>query len=110
MTEDQQAEIETLLGAMTLEEKIGQLIMIRGSDGTGGPKLSDRQLNHVRAGRVGSVIDVLSQEGILTAQTTAVKESRLRIPLLVTLDVLHGYRTIFPIPLGEAASFSPPLW
>ena len=102
--------IEDLLAGMTLEEKIGQLTMVRGGSGAGGPELSDAQLDDVRAGRVGSILDVWAQPGIRRAQEVAVKESRLGIPLLVTLDVLHGYETIFPIPLGEAAAFDPALW
>jgi beta-glucosidase len=111
MTQAQsETRIEDLLASMTLEEKIGQLTMVRGGSGAGGPELSDAQLDDVRAGRVGSILDIWAQDGIRRAQEVAVKESRLGIPLLVTLDVLHGYETIFPIPLGEAAAFDPVLW
>ena len=102
--------IETLLGSMSLEEKIGQLTMVRGGDGLGGPELSATQLGELRAGRMGSVLDISSREGIRRAQETAVKETRLGIPLLVCLDVLHGYDTTFPIPLAEACAFDPALW
>ncbi len=95
---------------MTLEEKIGQLTMVRGGNGAGGPELSDAQLDDARAGRIGSILDIWARDGIRRAQEVAVNESRLGIPLLVTLDVLHGYETIFPIPLGEAAAFDPVLW
>jgi len=102
--------IEALLQAMTLEEKVGQLTMVRGGAGAGGPELSPEQLDDVRAGRLGSILDIWAKDGIRRAQDVAVNESRLGIPLLVTLDVLHGYTTIFPIPLGEAAAFDPVLW
>ena len=102
--------IEGLLHIMTLEEKIGQLTMIRGGGGMGGANLTDAQLGHVRAGRAGSVLDLTTADGIRRAQEAAIRESRLGIPLLVCLDVLHGHETIFPIPLGEAAAFDPVLW
>lgn len=102
--------IDALLEDMTLAEKIGQLTMARGGGGTGGPELMDAQLDDVRAGRIGSILDMWGVDGVRRAQAVAVNESRLGIPLLVTLDVLHGYETIFPIPLAEAAAFDPELW
>lgn len=111
MTQDSpEAKIGALLAGMTLEEKIGQLIMVRGGAGAGGAELSAGQLDDLRAGRVGSMLDIWSKEGIHRAQEVAVNETRLRIPLLICLDVLHGYETTFPIPLGEAAAFNPALW
>ena len=111
MTEDKHsARVDALLSQMTLDEKIGQLIMIRGGDGNGGPELSARQLDEVRAGRVGSMLDISSAKGIVDAQEVAINESRLKVPLLICLDVLHGHRTTFPIPLGEAATFAPEIW
>jgi beta-glucosidase len=105
-----QARVDSLMADMSLEEKIGQLVMIRGGGGLGGPALSDAQLDDVRAGRVGSMLDIWAKDGIVAAQRVAVTESRLRIPLLITLDVLHGYQTTFPIPLGEASTFAPDIW
>ena len=102
--------IDNLVASMTLEEKIGQLTMIRGGGGLGGPELSASQLDDVRAGRAGSILDIWAKPGIRDAQAAAVKESRLKIPLLICLDVLHGYETTFPIPLGEAATFNPAIW
>jgi beta-glucosidase len=110
MTQHDSGRIDALMAQMSLEEKIGQLTMIRGGGGLGGPALSAEQLDDVRAGRVGSVLDISAREGIRGAQQAAVKESRLGIPLLVCLDVLHGFRTTFPIPLAEASAFDPALW
>jgi beta-glucosidase len=111
MTDDAQgAKIDDLLASMTLEEKIGQLTMARGGAGAGGAELPAGQLDDLRAGRIGSMLDIWSKEAIHRAQEVAVNETRLRIPLLICLDVLHGYETTFPIPLGEAAAFDPALW
>jgi beta-glucosidase len=100
--------IDALLKSMTLDEKIGQLTMVCGP-GVDAPTLSDAQLQDAEAGRIGSVLGLWEISGIERAQAAA-KASRLAIPLLVTADVLHGYETIFPIPLGEAAAFDPALW
>jgi beta-glucosidase len=108
--QEPEKRIERLLAIMSLEEKIGQLTMIRPSGGEGEEHLSAAQLDEVRGGRVGSVLNIAVPERIRIAQEVAAKESRLGIPLLVCLDVLHGFETIFPIPLGEAACFDPPLW
>ncbi len=110
MTQQDSGRIDALMSQMSLEEKIGQLTMVRGGGGLGGPALSPEQLDDVRAGRVGSVLDISAREGIRGAHEVAVKESRLGIPLLVCLDVLHGFRTTFPIPLAEASAFDPALW
>jgi beta-glucosidase len=99
MNED--TRIRTLLSRMTLAEKIGQLCQIH--DG--------RPENEaiVRAGQAGSMINVGDVERINEFQRIAVEETRLGIPLLVGRDVIHGFRTIFPIPLGQSASWDPPL-
>jgi beta-glucosidase len=110
MTQQDSGRIDALMSQMSLEEKIGQLTMVRGGGGLGGPALSPEQLDDVRAGRVGSVLDISAREGLRGAHEVAVKESRLGIPLLVCLDVLHGFRTTFPIPLAEASAFDPALW
>ncbi|MFT4078337.1 glycoside hydrolase family 3 N-terminal domain-containing protein [Rhodomicrobium sp.] len=104
------ARIEGLLRAMTLEEKVGQLTMIRADFDAAGSTLLAPKLADIAAGRAGSVLDLRGASAILLGQKAAVENSRLKIPLLFTLDVLHGYRTIFPVPLGEAAAFEPDLW
>ncbi|MBT3069317.1 glycoside hydrolase family 3 C-terminal domain-containing protein [Rhodomicrobium sp. Az07] len=109
MTEDA-PRIEALLQAMTLEDKLGQLTMIRADFDAAGSTLLAPKLAEITAGHAGSVLDLRGATALIAAQKAAVENSRLKIPLLFTLDVLHGYRTIFPVPLGEAAAFDPDLW
>ena len=95
--------VDSLLAQMTLEEKLGQLNVIAG----GGDRstATPAQLALVRAGRVGGFLGVVGAVATHEAQRVAVEESRLKIPLLLGFDVIHGYRTIFPIPLAEASSW-----
>ncbi len=104
------ARIEGLIQGMSLDEKLGQLTMIRADFGDAGAELGAAKLAQVREGRAGSILDLRGLQYIQESQRAAVEASRLGIPLLFTLDVLHGYETIFPIPLGEAAAFDPGLW
>jgi beta-glucosidase len=101
---------ETLLAAMTLEEKIGQLTMATADRAVTGPILSDDCEAGVRAGKIGSMLNIWGAEPTRRIQKMAVEESRLGVPLIFGLDVLHGLKTIFPIPLAEAAAFDPILW
>lgn len=109
--------IEALLAQMTIEEKAGQLScfadMIRPPVGDINPLVNIRNaqtlLAETRAGRIGVLMNGLGTAGALEAQTAAVEGSRLKIPLLFAADVIHGFRTVFPIPLGESASFDPHL-
>src|SRR6266568_3915348 len=94
--------LDSLLARMTLEEKIGQLNLL-----SAGGRASPQQIDLVRAGKLGGLFNVIGAENTTPVQRIAVTESRLKIPLLFGLDVIHGYRTIFPIPLGEASSFDP---
>lgn len=102
--------IDELLAAMTLEEKIGQLSMAPAGQAITGPGGTQGIAEAVRAGRVGGLLNIWGAEPVRTMQRIAVEDSRLRIPLLIGFDVLHGHRTIFPIPLAEAALFDPQLW
>src|SRR6266568_1379039 len=95
-------KIDSLLARMTLEEKLGQLNQVS-VDG----QPNAEQMDLVRKGLVGSFLNLAGADATHAAQQVAVTESRLHIPLLFGLDVIHGYRTIFPIPLGEAASWDP---
>lgn len=96
--------IEALLAEMTLEEKLGQLQQL---DGHAHGNYRQEHLDLVRRGLVGSFLNVRGARNTNELQRIAVEESRLKIPLLFGFDVIHGYRTIFPIPLGEASSWDP---
>ncbi len=95
--------VATLLAEMTLAEKVGQMSQRNGNDGFAPDYLGDA----LRAGRVGSVINADDADVINELQRIAVEESRLGIPLLIGRDVIHGFKTIMPIPLGQAASWNP---
>ncbi|WP_442485804.1 beta-glucosidase BglX [Aeoliella sp. SH292] len=97
--------IDHLLREMTLEEKIGQLVQVYPE----GDKLTDELRAKIRSGHVGSIFYPGDGEVIRQAQAIARDESRLGIPLIVARDVVHGFHTIFPIPLGQAASWNPEL-
>jgi len=94
--------LDSLLARMTLEEKLGQLNLLSANG-----RASPEQMQLVRAGKLGGLFNVMGAENTTPVQRIAVTESRLKIPLLFGLDVIHGYRAIFPIPLGEASSFDP---
>src|SRR5947208_3180219 len=95
-------KIDSLLARMTLEEKLGQLNQLSVDN-----QPTPEQLDLVRKGLVGSFLNLTGAAATRDAQRIAVTESRLHIPLIFGHDVIHGYRTIFPIPLGEAASWDP---
>ncbi len=99
-----EARINALLARMTLEEKLGQLQQL---DGEANGNYRPEHLQMVREGRLGSTLNVRGAQKTNQLQRIAVTESRLKIPLIFGFDVIHGYRTIFPIPLGEAASWDP---
>jgi beta-glucosidase len=92
--------IKNLLGRMTLDEKLGQM------NQTHFNTTVDSMCMKVRNGQIGSLLNI-DPKLINQIQRTAVKESRLGIPVIIGRDVIHGYKTIFPIPLGQAASFNP---
>jgi beta-glucosidase len=100
---DQEIEsrANALLQKMTLEEKAGQLTQFSGN--------SPENLDLIKQGKVGSLLGVLGVEQTNAAQRVAVEQSRLKIPLIFGYDVIHGYRTIFPVPLASAGSFDPEL-
>src|ERR1700735_4458837 len=102
--------IDTLLASMTIEEKIGQLNMVAASRVVTGPgELRDLQ-EGIRSGRIGNLLNLWGSEETRAVQRLAVEESRLGVPLLMGLDVIHGHRTIFPASLAEACLFPPDLW
>ena len=99
---------EALLKKMTLDEKIGQLVQRAGGRQRAlNSRLDDAELERVRAGGVGSYLHVAGAEPLGRLQKVAVEESRLRIPLLFAMDVVHGYRTIFPVPIALASTWAP---
>ncbi len=102
--------IATLLASMTLDEKIGQLNMVTADWVITGPRLSENYLASVRSGEAGSLLNLWGAAEAREMQRVAVEETRLGIPLILGFDTVHGQRTIFPVPLGEAAAFSPDLW
>ena len=95
--------IDDLLSRMTLEEKIGQLNQLDPSYD------SEPKEQLIREGRVGSVFNIIGAKEVNRLQRMAVEETRLGIPLVVARDVIHGFRTIWPIPLGQGASWNPEL-
>jgi beta-glucosidase len=102
--------IETLMGAMTLAEKLGQLTMTASSYAVTGPVIAGDSTDAIRAGTIGNLLNMVGAEHVREMQRLAVEESRLGIPLLIGFDVVHGHRILFPIPLGEAALFDPETW
>jgi beta-glucosidase len=105
-TQQQIPQVEELLKKMTLEEKIGQLNLLTPGGGIlTGSVVSEDVETKIKAGNVGGLFGVSGAEKIRQAQEIAVKNSRLGIPLLIGSDVIHGYKTTFPIPLGISASW-----
>jgi beta-glucosidase len=103
------AEAE-LVASMTLAEKLGQLTMLSAGFAATGPTVPRDLDADVRSGAVGSLFNLWGRDAVRAAQKAAVEETRLGIPLFFGLDVLHGFRTIFPIPLAETGAFDPTLW
>jgi len=100
--------IDSLIAKMTLEEKLGQLAQYAGGGSRGfNTKIDEEKREMVRKGKVGSFLHVLGADFLGKLQKVAVEESRLGIPLIFGLDVVHGFKTIFPVPLASACSFEP---
>ncbi|MCW8845938.1 MAG: glycoside hydrolase family 3 C-terminal domain-containing protein [Gammaproteobacteria bacterium] len=97
--------VKALLAKMTLAEKVGQMSQFNASEGYAPDYLADG----LRAGLIGSVLNVVDLKVVNELQRIAVEESRLGIPLLVGRDVIHGFKTVMPIPLGQAATWNPGL-
>jgi len=98
------SQVDSLIGKMTLAEKIGQLEMSGPTGDNGAP--GQTLLDEVRSGEVGSVLDLTGVSNINQVQQAAM-QSRLHIPVIFGLDVIHGYKTIFPVPLAEASTWNP---
>ncbi len=103
------AFVDSLLSQMTVEEKLGQLTQYTGRWTVTGPSVPQGGEEDLRAGRIGSFLNITGAAVTRDIQRIAVEESRLGIPLLFGQDVIHGFRTIFPVPLAEAATWNPAL-
>src|SRR5579862_9684295 len=102
--------IETLLSRMTLEEKLGQLTMTASSYAVTGPVIAGDSTESIRSGTLGNLLNMVGAAHCHEMQRLAVEGSRLGIPLLIGLDIIHGHRTQFPVPLAETACFDPAAW
>ena len=109
LTEEDKAiekKIDDLLSKMTLEEKIGQMNQYAGNGAATGPiKAREKDIEDLKKGYVGSMLNVIGAENTREMQKLVMENSRMKIPLIFGYDVIHGYKTIFPVPLGEAASW-----
>lgn len=101
-SDDIERRVDSLLSVMTLEEKLGQMNQVSPGD-------FEELAAQIRRGEIGSILNYVDASLVNKVQKVAVEESRLGIPVLVSRDVIHGYKTIFPIPLGQAATFNPQL-
>jgi len=97
--------VADLMAKMTLDEKVGQLTLLTSNWESTGPTMRDSYKEDVRAGRVGAIFNAYTAKYTRELQALAVEGTRLKIPLIFGYDVIHGHRTIFPISLGEAASW-----
>jgi beta-glucosidase len=104
------SRIDTLLGEMTLAEKLGQLTMTASGYAVTGPIIAGDSTDAIRNGTIGNLLNLVGAGPVHEMQRLAVEESRLGIPLLIGLDVIHGHRIQFPVPLAEAATFDPQVW
>jgi beta-glucosidase len=102
--------IEALIAKMTVAEKLGQLTMTASTYAVTGPVIAGDSTEAIKAGTIGNLLNMVGAEHVREMQRLAVEESRLGIPLLIGFDAIHGHRTLFPIPLGEAALFDAHTW
>lgn len=97
--------IDSLIQKMTLDEKIGQTVLFSSGSDITGPTIDNNFIDYLKDGMLGAVFSVPDVKTTIELQKIAVEETRLGIPLLFGYDVIHGYKTIFPISLGESASW-----
>ena len=103
--DDMRGFVDKLMQKMTVEEKIGQLNLMPGSDIVTGGKTDSPIFKLASSGSVGAVLNVKTRNSIETLQKIAVEQTRLGIPLIFGYDVIHGFRTVLPIPLAQACSW-----
>jgi beta-glucosidase len=104
------SRIESLIASMTLAEKLGQMTMTASMYAVTGPIIAGDSTQSIRDGTIGNLLNMVGAAHVNEVQRLAVEGSRLGIPLLIGFDAIHGHRTMFPIPLAEAATFDPGLW
>ena len=104
------SRIDSLIAAMTLAEKLGQLTMTASSFTVTGPVIAGDSTESIKSGALGNLLNMVGPEPVRQMQRLAVEESRLKIPLLIGLDIIHGHRSLFPVPLAEAGLFDPATW
>jgi beta-glucosidase len=104
------SRLESLIGRMTLAEKLGQLTMTACGYALTGPSIAGDSTEAIKSGDIGNLLNLVGAEHVREMQRLAVEESRLGIPLLIGFDVIHGHRIVFPIPLAEAALFDTEAW
>jgi beta-glucosidase len=102
--------IDRLIREMSLPEKLGQLTMSAAGTAVTGPIIAGDSTEAIKAGTIGNLLNLVGADHVRAMQRLAVEESRLGIPLLFAFDVVHGHRTLFPVPLAEAALFDPATW
>lgn len=104
------SRIDSLLARMTLPEKLGQLTMTASGYAVTGPVIAGDSTQAIVDGTIGNLLNMVGAGPVHEMQRLAVEQSRLGIPLLIGLDIIHGHRTLFPIPLAEAGVFDDTLW
>lgn len=102
-------KVDSVLSLMTLEEKVGQLNMLSSGFAETGPTLSEEYRELIGESKLGAILNAHTVDHTLDLQREAVEETRLGIPLLFAFDVIHGHRTIFPVPLAESSTWEPEL-
>ena len=103
------ARVETLLRKMTLEEKVGQLAQYSAGQPTGPGTGRTDYKDMIAKGQIGALFNISTAKETNAYQRIAVEKSRLKIPIIFGLDVIHGFRTVFPVPLALASTWDPPL-
>jgi len=104
------SRIDTLMARMTLAEKLGQMTMTASGYAVTGPVIAGDSTQSITDGTIGNLLNMVGAGPVHEMQRLAVEKSRLGIPLLIGLDIIHGHRTLFPIPLAEAGIFDEALW